>query len=86
MKIHTKPEASCTAAVQLMLVTLQQMMIKNLKCWCEEMNCHLLCVVYTLIHSFLKGTAGVGNFLFGLVCMSANYLHILIIEWVNDSY
>jgi len=57
MKICTKQEASCTRAVSLMPVILQQMPIKNLKSWYEDMNCHLLYTVCTLMHSFLKGTA-----------------------------
>lgn len=59
MKICTKLEVSCTRAVSLMLLTLQQMLIKNLKSWCEDWNCHLPWVVCLLTYSFLQGTAGV---------------------------
>lgn len=52
MKICTKLEASCIRAVFLMPVTLQQMLIKNLKSWYEDMNCHLICVMCTLMQRY----------------------------------
>lgn len=59
MKICTELEVSCARAVLLMLLTLQQMLIKNLKSWWEDWNCHLPWVVCLLTLSFLQGAAGV---------------------------
>lgn len=58
MKIGTKLEVTYTRAVTFMLPILQQMLIKNLKGWCEDWNCHLPWVCL-FTYSFLQGTAGV---------------------------